>query len=353
MYGYTGQGVFSSVVRARDSSRSSSEVAIKIIRNNAMMHRTGMKELEVLRKLNDTDRDDRYHVLRLFGHFFHKKHLCLVFEPLAMNLREVLKKYGKQVGLNVKAVQSYTQQLIMALRLLRKCNVMHCDIKPDNILVDDSKATIKLCDFGSACYQHEADVAPYLVSRFYRAPEVIIGMKADCGVDLWSTACTCYELYTGRIMFPGKSNNHMLKLMMDFRGKIPNKVLRKAVGVGSGAVGQAAQAAAAASLIKDRHFDGQGNFLYTDVDKVTGRETLRVITQTTPTVDLLRELLGSGSSGSGSDGKRLRLQSDWHYKKVSQLRDLLDRMLQMDPSKRITLNEALAHAFIVDRMQAS
>lgn len=52
-------------------------------------HKTGLKELEVLKRLNDADPDDRCHCLRLFRHFFHKQHLCMVFEPLSMNLREV------------------------------------------------------------------------------------------------------------------------------------------------------------------------------------------------------------------------------------------------------------------------
>ena len=52
-----------------------------------------------------------------------------------MNLREVLKKYGKDVGLHVKAVRSYSQQLFMALKLLKRTEIIHADIKPDNILV--------------------------------------------------------------------------------------------------------------------------------------------------------------------------------------------------------------------------
>lgn len=160
-------------------------------------HRTGLKELEILRKLNDADPEDRFHCLRLFRHFFHKNHLCMVFEPLAMNLREVctfiinkiqlenvvaiiiflsklqvLKKYGKDVGLHVKAVRSYTQQLFLALKLLKRANILHADIKPDNILVSESKLVLKLCDFGSASHAHENEITPYLVSRFYRAPEI-------------------------------------------------------------------------------------------------------------------------------------------------------------------------------------
>ena len=52
-----------------------------------------------------------------------------------MNLREVLKKYGQNMGLHIKAVRSYTQQLLLALKLLKRCSILHADIKPDNILV--------------------------------------------------------------------------------------------------------------------------------------------------------------------------------------------------------------------------
>jgi serine/threonine-protein kinase PRP4 len=90
----------------------------------------------------------------------------------SMNLREVLKRYGKDVGINIKAVRVYAQQLFLSLSLLKKCNILHADIKPDNILVTESKNTLKLCDLGSASDVAENDITPYLVSRFYRAPEI-------------------------------------------------------------------------------------------------------------------------------------------------------------------------------------
>lgn len=143
----------------------------------------------------------------------------MVFEPLAMNLREVLKKYGKNVGLHIKAVRSYTQQLFLALKLLKRAGILHADIKPDNILVNEGHLTLKLCDFGSASTINDNDITPYLVSRFYRSPEIILGIPYDHGIDMWSAGCTIYELYTGKILFSGKSNNQMLKFFMDLKGK--------------------------------------------------------------------------------------------------------------------------------------
>lgn len=319
VFGYTGQGVFSNVVRARDSSRSNQEVAIKIIRSNEIMHKTGLKELEMLRKLNDTDPDDRLHCLRLFRNFDHKSHLCLVFEALSMNLREVIKKYGKDIGLHVKAVRSYAQQLFLALKLLKKCNILHADIKPDNILVNESKLVLKLCDFGSASLSHENEITPYLVSRFYRAPEIILGLPYDFAIDMWSVAVTLFELYTGKIMFPGKSNNHMLKCFMDVKGKFPNKLIRKA-------------------QFKDQHFDPDCNFMFVEIDKVTEREKTVILSNIQPSRDLQSELM------SGQ-----RLPADQH-KKVKQLSDLLDKALHPDPSKRLTISQALGHPFITEKI---
>lgn len=319
VYGYTGQGVFSNVVRARDQARGCQDVAIKIIRNNEIMHKTGLRELEILKKLNDADPEDRLHCLRLFRHFFHKQHLCMVMEPLAMNLREVLKKYGKDVGLHIKAVRSYTQQLLLALKLLKKTGILHADIKPDNILVNESKLVLKLCDFGSASHINDNDITPYLVSRFYRAPEIILGIAYDYGIDMWSAACTIYELYTGRIMFSGKSNNQMLKFFMDVKGKVPNKVVRK-------------------GAFRDQHFDVNCNFLYHEIDKVTEREKIVVLSVVNPSRDIQSELV----AGQALPPEQL--------KKVTQLKDLLERALAMDPAKRVTLNTALTHPFIQDKI---
>ena len=85
----------------------------------------------------------------------------------------------------------------------------------------------------------------------------VLGMGYDYNIDMWSVGATIYELYTGRILFPGHTNNAMLKLMMDVKGKMPNRVVRK-------------------GAFKDSHFDSSYNFLYREVDRVTNRVRARI-----------------------------------------------------------------------------
>jgi serine/threonine-protein kinase PRP4 len=99
------------------------------------------------------------------------------------------------------------------------------------------------------------EITPYLVSRFYRAPEIILGMPYDYGVDMWSIGCTLYELYTGKILFAGDSNNQMLKAIMEVRGKITPKVYKR---------GQ----------LSAMHFDDQTQFVSIERDKVLGKVSL-------------------------------------------------------------------------------
>lgn len=88
-----------------------------------------------------------------------------------------MRKYGRNIGLNLKVVRIFAYQLLRALSHMRTCAVLHADIKPDNILTDASQRIVKICDFGSAMLAGDNEITPYLVSRFYRSPEVILGLK--------------------------------------------------------------------------------------------------------------------------------------------------------------------------------
>jgi serine/threonine-protein kinase PRP4 len=106
-----------------------------------------------------------------------------------------------------------------------------CVVKPDNIMVSETKK-VKLCDFGSAINSQETQQmnSDCLVSRFYRSPEIIIGNRPlDGAIDVWSAAVTLFECFTGKFLFPGHSNNHMLQLIMQTRGKIKSKMLKRGI----------------------------------------------------------------------------------------------------------------------------
>jgi serine/threonine-protein kinase PRP4 len=319
VYATHGKGVFSSVLRARDLSRRDHdtgaipEVAIKVIRANETMYKAGQMERVILRKLSEADPDAKRHCIRMLGSFEYRNHLCLVFEAMDMNLRELTKRYGRGIGLSINAVRVYAQQMLVSLYHLRNCGVLHADIKPDNILVNDRRTVVKLCDFGSAMFSGDNEITPYLVSRFYRAPEVILGLPYEYPMDMWSIGCVVYELFTGRILFPGKTNNEMLKLMMDAKGPFPKKMVKKAE-------------------FAFKHFEGDTNlsFALLEEDPVTKRPVRRLISN--PTV---KKDFGALLAGQSPDRRKL-----------AQLIDLLERMMQLDPDKRITPKEALRHPFI-------
>lgn len=313
-----GRGMFSDVVRARDMQENEKEVAIKLIRSQESMYKAGMKEISFLQKLADLDPDDRKHVVRLLGHFKHHNHLCMVFESLNMNLREVIRRFGKDVGLNLRAVRAYAHQMFLALALMRKAEIMHADLKPDNILVNETKTAIKICDLGSASSISEGEITPYLVSRFYRAPEIILGLPYDCALDMWSIGCTLFELFTGRILFPGKSNNHMLMLMQELKGKFTTKQIRK-------------------GRFSGMHFDDQNAFISREHDRATGKDVLKKISNFNPTqtrMDLRSRLLPTQAT-KGMSQHDLRLTNSFI--------DLLSRTLELDPARRITPVQALQH----------
>jgi dual specificity protein kinase YAK1 len=136
------------------------------------------------------DKNDDHHLLRLKDTFIHRQHLCLVFELLSVNLYELIKQ-NQFRGLSTTLVRVFAQQLLTGLALLSKAKLIHCDLKPENILLKKyvlcmlccavliaqslESPIIKIIDFGSACDERQT-VYTYIQSRFYRSPEVLLGL---------------------------------------------------------------------------------------------------------------------------------------------------------------------------------
>jgi serine/threonine-protein kinase PRP4 len=184
--------------------------------------------------------------------------------------------------------------------------------------VTDNLASLKICDLGTAIDRSDAatahtEITPYLVSRFYRAPEIMLGMPYDYGVDMWSIGCTLYELYTGKILFAGDSNNQMLKAIMETRGKLTQKLYKK---------GQLSAA----------HFDENGQFVSVERDKVLGKTSIRTLPMTKPTRDLRTRVMAVPSPTDDPEDR-------------NQFVDLLEQCLALNPDKRIKPADALKHPF--------
>lgn len=315
--GFFGKGVYSNVLKARCLDTNDT-VAIKLLRNNAHMKRSGVKEMKICKQLSDEDPENKYNIIKMYTSFVDKDHLCLVFEPMDMNLRQLLKKYGKKIGLNIKAVRFYAYKLIKALTLLKKCNLIHSDIKPDNILVEEDGPAIKLGDFGTAFYSEEAELGPMLGSRYYRAPEVILGMKHSFPIDMFSVGCCLYEIATGKYMLPSKDNNHHIQLLIEAKGPFPKKML-------------------SLCELKSMHFDEDGCFLKRSIDNISGKEIVsRLPLQKMSSRNIKQELIESYSKD-----KYEIPQNEMEI--VNNLADLIDKCTTLDPRHRITPEDAMKH----------
>jgi dual specificity tyrosine-phosphorylation-regulated kinase 2/3/4 len=117
-------------------------------------------------------------------------------------------------GLSLGLIRRVAVQLLLSLRFLRKLRVIHCDLKPENILLKSAdKSGIKIIDFGSSCFSDQR-IYTYIQSRFYRAPEIILGIPYTTAIDMWSFGCILVELATGFPIFPGESEHEQLALIM-------------------------------------------------------------------------------------------------------------------------------------------
>jgi len=311
-----GSGVFSKVLRAKDTLENNKEVVIKVIRDNDFMKRIGSKEVEHLQRITDIDPDGKYCCVRLLSYFKDRDLFCLVFEPMLCNLREFIHKFCGGNGLSIKAVQVFSRKILLGLYLLKRVELVHADLKPDNILVMENKKGVKIGDMGSAIPFSEAQIlrTPSLCSGWYRPPEIVLGISAGYDVDMWSLGCTIYEMVTGTGLFTsGSTNNDLLRLQMELLGEIPRRLIKKGV-------------------FKAEYFDDQFNFLGHKVDPITGSIYIAPIKITHPTRDLKAELLD-------------QVDSDEEKKQMTLLHDLLQKMLTFDPAKRIKAEDALNHPF--------
>ncbi|KAJ3038412.1 Cyclin-dependent kinase catalytic subunit, partial [Rhizoclosmatium hyalinum] len=159
---------------------------------------TAIREISLLKELNHPN------VVRLLDTVHNDAKLYLIFEFLDMDL----KKYTDSIKvLPPSLIRSYMQQLVSGMNYCHAKRILHRDLKPQNLLIDQS-GVLKLADFGLAravgiplrTYTHE------VVTLWYRAPEILLGSRHySTAVDMWSIGCIFAELALKAPLFPGDS----------------------------------------------------------------------------------------------------------------------------------------------------
>jgi len=216
--------------------------------------------------------------------------IYLVFEHMETDLHAVIR-----ANILEDIHKQYTMyQLLKALKYMHSANVLHRDMKPSNLLLN-SECLVKVADFGlarSIASLENVNVAnpvltDYVATRWYRAPEILLGStKYTKGVDMWSIGCILGELLGGKPMFPGTSTMNQLDRIIEVTGR-PNAE---------------------------------------DIEAIRS-----------PFAATMLESLPPSNP---------RSLSDMYPNASSEALDLLRKLLQFNPNKRITADEALAHPFV-------
>ncbi|XP_051854461.1 dual specificity tyrosine-phosphorylation-regulated kinase 3 [Antechinus flavipes] len=221
-----GKGSFGQVARVYDH-KLHQYVALKMVRNEKRFHRQAAEEIKILEHLKKQDKTGSMNVIHMLESFTFRNHVCMAFELLSMDLYELIKK-NKFQGFSIQLVRKFAQSILQSLDALHRNKIIHCDLKPENILLKQhGRSATKVIDFGSSCFEYQK-LYTYIQSRFYRAPEIILGSRYSTPIDVWSFGCILAELLTGQPLFPGEDEGDQLACIMELLGMPPPKLLEQA-----------------------------------------------------------------------------------------------------------------------------
>ena len=198
-------------------------VAIKIGKNSKSDIDNAQIESRFLQKIGSQD-PDKHRIIKIVDSLFFRRHYLIVTEVLDINLYEYLK--GRNyVGMEKELLRKVATQVLQGLKHLAEIKIIHCDLKPENILFTDSDhQDVKIIDFGSACTEFKNGFT-YVQSRFYRAPEVVLGIPYSNPIDMWSFGCIIIELMTGRPIFQVVDERELIEMLRARIGLPPQHMI--------------------------------------------------------------------------------------------------------------------------------
>ncbi|XP_060713550.1 homeodomain-interacting protein kinase 1 isoform X2 [Tachysurus vachellii] len=324
---FLGRGTFGQV--AKCWKRGTNEiVAIKILKNHPSYARQGQIEVSILNRLS-AENADEYNFVRSYECFQHKGHTCLVFEMLEQNLYDFL-KHSKFSPLPLRHIRPILQQVATALMKLKSLGLIHADLKPENIMLVDpvrQPYRVKVIDFGSASHVSKAVCSTYLQSRYYRAPEIILGLPFCEAIDMWSLGCVIAELFLGWPLYPGASEYDQIRYISQTQG-LPAEYLLSAGTKTNRFFHRGPDSSYPLWRLKTptEHEAEMG------IKSKEARKYIFNCLDDMMQVNLSSHLEGTDMLAEKADRREFI--------------DLLKRMLRLDADKRITPSKTLAHPFV-------
>ncbi|XP_037812326.1 probable serine/threonine-protein kinase dyrk2 isoform X4 [Lucilia sericata] len=307
-----GEGTFGRVVKVKDMERDFC-MALKIIKNVEKYREAAKLEINALEKIAQKDPNCEHLCVKMIDWFDYHGHMCIAFEMLGLSVFDFLRENNYE-PYPLEQVRHMAYQLCYSVKFLHDNRLTHTDLKPENILFVDSEynthynhkinrevrrvknTDVRLIDFGSATFDHEHH-STIVSTRHYRAPEVILELGWSQPCDVWSIGCILFELYLGITLFQTHDNREHLAMMERILGQIPYRMARKT---------------------KTKYF--YHGKLDWDEKSSAGRYVR----------DHCKPLFRYQMSDSEDH---------------CELFDLIKKMLEYEPSQRVTLGEALRHPF--------
>ncbi|XP_057332415.1 homeodomain-interacting protein kinase 2 isoform X5 [Microplitis mediator] len=325
---FLGRGTFGQVVKCWKKG-TNEIVAIKILKNHPSYARQGQIEVSILSRLSQENADE-FNFVRAYECFQHKSHTCLVFEMLEQNLYDFLKQ-NKFSPLPLKYIRPILQQVLTALLKLKQLGLIHADLKPENIMLVDpvrQPYRVKVIDFGSASHVSKAVCNTYLQSRYYRAPEIILGLPFCEAIDMWSLGCVVAELFLGWPLYPGSSEYDQIRYISQTQGLPTEHMLNNA---------------SKTTKFFYRDMDSTYPFWRLKTPEEHEAETGIKSKEARKYIFNCLDDIGQVNVPTDLEGGQLLAEKADRREFI----DLLKRMLTMDQvERRITPGEALNHAFV-------
>ncbi|KEQ85834.1 Pkinase-domain-containing protein [Aureobasidium pullulans EXF-150] len=210
-----GEGTYATVFKGRN--RQTGEfVALKEIHLDSEegTPSTAIREISLMKELKHEN------IVRLHDVIHTENKLMLVFEFMDKDLKKYMDSRGERGMLDPVTIKSFMHQLLRGIAFCHDNRVLHRDLKPQNLLINN-KGQLKLADFGLArafgipvnTFSNE------VVTLWYRAPDVLLGSRTyNTSIDIWSAGCIMAEMYTGRPLFPGTTNEDQLQKIFRLMG---------------------------------------------------------------------------------------------------------------------------------------